>query len=91
LERIWKEALIDVPSQHLPVKTEESRERRVRIASVPAEIRIEDLLNSSLERYRYVNPFSGAVSKHLSVSFFRILILKTVILACIARGDATAA
>jgi hypothetical protein len=30
-------------------------------SGIPAEIWVESLRNSSLERYRYVNPLSGTV------------------------------
>jgi hypothetical protein len=43
-----------VQSQHFTGKNEENHENLIRIRGFPADIRTEHLLNTILERYRYV-------------------------------------
>jgi hypothetical protein len=47
---------MEVSSRCLPGGNEENTKAYVRLASLPTEIRIGLLLNTSLERYSYVNP-----------------------------------
>lgn len=49
--------LVEVLSCRLVVETQETSENSVRISGVQAEIRIECLLNTNLEPYRYPNLF----------------------------------
>jgi hypothetical protein len=51
--------LIDVLSQHCPRESEENH-RNLRISGVPAEIRTENLPNTSLEHYLKTNLFGVA-------------------------------
>jgi hypothetical protein len=43
--------LIEIPSWNFPGGIEENHENSVRIAGVPAEIQLKDLLNANLECY----------------------------------------
>jgi hypothetical protein len=59
LERIWKEMIMNLSRYYLSIFLEGLRRttKAVRLAAVPTEIRTEDLPNTRLELYRYVNLF----------------------------------
>jgi hypothetical protein len=57
-------SVIEVPSLKLPGRTEENHKNSVMIAGDPDEIQTEDLPNSSLAHYRYVNPLGVVVGDH---------------------------
>jgi hypothetical protein len=51
--------LIEVLSRYLPGVTEETQESNGQITDVPAEIRKENVPNTTLKSYRNANPFGG--------------------------------
>jgi hypothetical protein len=66
LETIWKEAVVNYERYYPDISLERLRETTKNISldiGITGEIRTEEVLNRSLQRYRYANPLSGIVKR----------------------------